>query len=892
MAKRKTKQMEVLREGFIFGVATNEYDAEKAWKIIGEPTGEQIIDADGKPLTMIVVENGTKKVKPIRRIAEDTGYGKLLVVDVSKAPFDGHILISGVSGGGKTTAHVIPYVLNYPDSIVLGDPKTEIMRCTIRHMIRAGKNVHFLHPKRKDSSSFCVLSPLGLLDHDLLTKAGSLWSTIVDTNDEKGGGKFYKEAVKNVGEGAVLYFLYRWFLQIRDWLKVGKDLGLVDDVEALLNTPDFLDGWFRYGVVKRLHTIRRRDHRLKAEWIGMIGTRWQFDGLRLDTPEGHEWLARAPFRPTLDKVVQWMKKPASELQHDLNLFRDMAAAAVEKAEKEGKEPHPLFRSVMSCFSGWEKPSPETWANFAASVGTDLKFLNDPAINKLLCAGTKRVFMPEELFDGNTVLYICVNSKTIAANPGSVKLIYSSIAYAVDDTPEQMVPDGRTIAFVLDEVQQLKQFPLVHDTLLPEGRGKGFRLVAIIQSPEAFDEAAGKGVFNRWCGICKIKIFFGVGTPEDAKRISEMAGTINAIMTTNGGQSGAHLADDGGPASISTQLQDKPVFSPGQIMNMPEHLQFVSISGYGCGLTGKAYWFRRREFEGLVDPSPLPETFPALEELYGEVWIPDVGSLLEGESSEAEIKAKADLAEADIPIKFGAATTEEEAKVRRRKAVELGAKYDDKGGWFVPKGIKLAPFRGLAWITGLPGQETTKGAASNTVDNRPKCPKCKKQMESDIDKDKGSPNYGKSVRVCGCGHVEYVEKAKAGGRGQKNSPTTRISAEDAEKAAKTGKVGGLRPQAGENPFGVFDEIQNEVEQNSELTKVKAPAKAKPEIVTEAKSDGGTESSDDAVEAPEDWSAAGLNENVADDGYEVLQEALVPDAKAADSSKATAMGFLGD
>lgn len=656
----------------------------------------------------------------------------------------------------------------------------------------------------------------------------------------------------------------------------------MDDVEALLNTPDFIDGWFRYGIVKRLHTIRRSDHRLKAEWIGMIGTRWHFDGLRLDTPEAHEWLARAPFRPTLTKVVQWMKKPASELQQDLNLFRDMAAAAVEKAEKEGKEPHPLFRSVMSCFSGWEKPSPETWANFTASVGTDLKFLNDPAINKLLCAGTRRVFMPEELFDGNTVLYICINSKTITANPGSVKLIYSSIAYAVDDTPEQMVPDGRTIAFVLDEVQQLKEFPLVHDTILPEGRGKGFRLVAIIQSPKAFDKAAGEGVFDRWCGICKIKIFFGVGTTEDAERISKMAGTINAIMTTNGGQSGAHLADDGGPASISTQLQDKPVFSPGQIMNMPEHLQFVSISGYGCGLTGKAYWFRRREFEGLVDPSPLPDTFPALEELYREVWIPDVGTLLEGEASEAGARAEADVAEADIKIMV-APSKEENGEGFFQRAHNLGARYiKGKGYWIIPKGTNLAPFRGLSWIKGLPGQDSAKGAAPRTVAAKKKCPECKSPMETVRDRDKNSPNFEKPIHRCSsCGYVEEVAKTAASARGQEKSKTTRITDEDAVKAAKTGLVGGVAPRQ-EDIGAIFGAVAKEAEKSGYNPREIVPEVLSP--IPEAEAEEATDKAEGGSVASEP--------GISDEAYEVRAEALVADAAAADRSKTAAMDFLGD
>lgn len=746
------------RQGFVLGVACDSYDEVTRGKLVGIPDGDEIVcPFTGEP---IINDQG----KPMRRVRKGTARAPLLVMCPVKQ--DGQILICGASGGGKTTGFVIPSVLNYPHSVVVGDPKLEILRNTLRALKAAGKNVHWLAPKRRDSSSFDVLSPYGLLDLDILTKVSALWATMIETKDEKGGGQFYKDSVRRVGEGATLKFFYEWLLDVKKWLETGKDLGLVSDVDALLANADFLDGWLRFGVVKRLHTISDRNDPLKRAWFAMYGSRYVFRGLifeKVDTDEGNEWLRAAPFRPTLDTVVRWMKGESEVVKAELNAAKTRAKALVDAAAKVGKTPNPVFASMEAAFSGWDDPAPETWSNFSTSVGTDLKFMNDPAVAGLLCAKTRKVFVPEEILDDNTVVFIGINSSTIKSNPAAVKLIYAAIAYSIDNMPGGMLPQGSTLGMIFDEVQQLGKFDLLHDTWLPEGRGKGLRIMAIAQDPTAFDQAAGEGTFDKWCGIAKAMAVFGIGDPKNAERISKMSGNFNAIVTNESGQTGAVVGIDGGPAQVSSQLQEKPVFTVGQVMNLPEQMLFLFIKGKGCALVSKAFYYCRPEFEGLVNSNTLPDiALPDLEARYAGVWLPEVAGLLDSSGTEGDMR---DEPVKDVRIESVVVGKPEENKAatsaRRKEFLRMGGKWhgkpsDPAGYWYIPAYTDFTPFREAGWVKGLPPQKgqvaspeaeasgdapagrATHGVRSAKIGGGGRmCPQCGARMERRRDHRNGS-----------------------------------------------------------------------------------------------------------------------------------------------------------
>lgn len=738
------------KKGWVIGVAACPRNKAEADLLIGTPdksrpqvskyTGEAILSDQGKP---------TYCVK------EGTATAELLIFDPVER--DTHVLLAGETGGGKTSGYVLTSSRRYPHSLIIGDSKGEAWQATVEDLLAEGWTVVHFNPKRGDTYSLDVLSGIRFFNPTMLTDLETLAADLIPM-DKNGDGQFYKNNVRKTVKGGIILFKFNWLMEVRDWLEVGQQHGYVNDVNTTLMNPDFIDGWLLFGLVKRFNTIRSRNSPKKVEWFNQLGTQYKVDGLNIDVVGFDSWLAQAPKHPTLDKIVRWMKKPFDQLQKDFIAGIAKGNEHIEAAEAAMMEPNPIILSMVGDLSGWEKPDPATAGNFVSSVNTDLAFMNNHAIARLLCGGTKKVVMPDEVIDGKHRVFINIDSDTMRANPGSVKLIYAAIGFAVTGSKRGKLPQGMTLGLLVDEMPQLRNFDLLHKTWLQEGRGKGFRIMGIIQTAQGLDDMTGEKTFKLWQGVCGAMCIFGLGDNEEAEKLEKIAGTFKAIITNDSGSKGAHSLDDGGPANLSTQREDQKVFSASRILKMKKYEQFLYVKGEGVAICAKSPYYLRPEFEGVINPNEKADpAFPDIEELYAEIELPETASLLFGKSGGAQIE----VAKEDTRVTVHADLIKEKTKERERVFIATGGawKRTKPSYWYIPKGKALAPFKKLDFVSFDTG---TKPAPESDVKSSTKvrsagktCPACGATMAPRRDQELVSTTFNQLIYVCECGHKEPI-----------------------------------------------------------------------------------------------------------------------------------------
>ncbi|TMV69302.1 hypothetical protein FGG78_30815 [Thioclava sp. BHET1] len=177
------------------------------------------------------------------------------------------------------------------------------------------------------------------------------------------------------------------------------------------------------------------------------------------------------------------------------------------------------------------------------------------------------------------------------NPTLMRLIYGSIAYAVDrGSVERLI--------IIDEAAVLGRMS-VFEQIRDEMRKKGARLMLIYQSLGQMVHAYGREGMRAWNNGVAVRCFSGIEDEQELRELSELIGNYTVEVD---GESRAvqkrpgFLASQSQSQTNSTSLQSARLITTDQIKDLPLDAQIVFFKGQRPLLCGKAFWFRRPEWQ--------------------------------------------------------------------------------------------------------------------------------------------------------------------------------------------------------------------------------------------------------------------------------------------------------
>lgn len=228
----------------------------------------------------------------------------------------------------------------------------------------------------------------------------------------------------------------------------------------------------------------------------------------------------------------------------------------------------------------DKGGGEVWESALNDVNTHMAFINQPSIRRVICGQTEQQFHPEMLFDGKTTLYLNFDMNILLNDPELVRLTIGTLMSTALNAPQDRM-QGQCL-YVLDEIQRLGKFGLVHQTALEYGRGKGVLMWAFIQSSAQLDAQAGEGTFASWKNSAMVQQYFFLRSVEgEAEKLSKEIGEATRARaeresTRGWGMDPLNPENQGG-----TQIHEekRQVRTPDEITRLGRDLQLLKIEDY-------------------------------------------------------------------------------------------------------------------------------------------------------------------------------------------------------------------------------------------------------------------------------------------------------------------------
>lgn len=301
----------------------------------------------------------------------------------------------------------------------------------------------------------------------------------------------------------------------------------------------------------------------------------------------------------------------------------------------------------------------TWPNTVSSVQKEIGWLGSKSLSSIVSGepsedGKGKLFHAQEILNGKTSIYICIDLAVLQSTPALPRLVVGAFLNAIFQSEGAQL--GRTL-FMIDEMQVLGKFPILHDTGLNQGRGYGVTLAGIIQAPEALDKQAGKGTYTSWVDNTMLQQYFAIGGEETAEKISKQIGETTVETSSYSGgrqkQRGQVLgADNSGGVNISTQRHSRRLKTATEVMGLDRSyavvFRRVGVSDPRVDkkpmIVGTCFYEARPELMALADKNPY-----ARSDVNNAVIVPDgcISDLVFEDIAQMKSRAASDRGEDDI-----------------------------------------------------------------------------------------------------------------------------------------------------------------------------------------------------------------------------------------------------
>lgn len=530
-----------------------------------------------------------------------------------------HVFLAAPTRSGKGVGVIIPTAIIWKASIFLFDPKAELWTATagFRQKFLKQKVLKF-EPLSKDGSSarWNPYAEINFQSFDEVSDVTTINETIVNTGDESGDSRYWRDSAINLLNAVVLHLLYKRCQEKRELpcptdacsFITAPNMNEAQTYSSMMVYPhispqEFLeleeDGQKYHNPLKDIYGVYYTDWRPIVEYLQMLKeqplTQEEYEGI-MDLPginptEENE-AAFENLRLAILKrkdIVKW-KSPLKKIMSCSDTKE--VTAVIEK------HPFPLYKllvhpKIAEAASAVFKLPNETRGSVVGSATTPLKLYQDPLIKRNTCVSD---FSCRDLLDPKQAvsLYMVLQPNDVPKLAPLTRLFTNTIiAKTVRDMKfDTDVAKKQRLLLMLDEFPALKKLETIGNTLAICA-GYGVKICTVVQNITQLNEIYTKDGTNKILSNSQVQIFMTPSDYDTAKLLSDTIGTTTiktSSVSSNGG-----LFSSGG--STSTSYQQRNLMNPDEILRLPKDKnQLVFVQGHKPLMAKKIRWFKEPFFK--------------------------------------------------------------------------------------------------------------------------------------------------------------------------------------------------------------------------------------------------------------------------------------------------------
>lgn len=241
---------------------------------------------------------------------------------------------------------------------------------------------------------------------------------------------------------------------------------------------------------------------------------------------------------------------------------------------------------------------ETYSGIYQNAAKDTKWLSTGVFADLVSGNS---FQTKDLTKGKLTVFIQIPLPVLASTPALARVIVGALLNAVYEA------DGRVkgrVLFLLDEVARLGYMHVL-EMARDAGRKYGITLMMLYQSLGQIVEQWGDNGKKAWYDSSSWRLFAAVQDIDTAREISALGGEYTIVATSTGDTESRQSRGAAGASSSAGRSENRSKTKRALIK--PEELTqdtradeaFVFSRGNPPLRCGRAIYFRRREWDGLV-----------------------------------------------------------------------------------------------------------------------------------------------------------------------------------------------------------------------------------------------------------------------------------------------------
>lgn len=199
------------------------------------------------------------------------------------------------------------------------------------------------------------------------------------------------------------------------------------------------------------------------------------------------------------------------------------------------------------------------------------------------------------------LYLVVPPSDISRTKPLIRLILNQIGRRLTESLDGSdgIARKHKLLLMLDEFPALGRLDFF-ESALAFMAGYGLRSFLIAQSLNQIEKAYGPN--NSILDNCHVRVAFATNDERTAKRISDALGTATELRAQRN-YAGHRLSPWLGHLMVSRQETARPLLTPGEVMQLPDHQEIVMVSGHPPAKATKIRYYADDNFTSRVLPVP-------------------------------------------------------------------------------------------------------------------------------------------------------------------------------------------------------------------------------------------------------------------------------------------------
>lgn len=298
---------------------------------------------------------------------------------------------------------------------------------------------------------------------------------------------------------------------------------------------------------------------------------------------------------TLAGCVRFLSDPSRTI-------KDTVDVMTKTAHLQDGETHP---SVLQAAGELAKKTDNEASGVLSTTLSLLSLYRDPVVAQVTSASDWKI---DDLLNSDrpVSVYLSIPPSDISRTKPLVRLMLNQIARRL--TEKLPSACARKVLLMLDEFPALGRLDFFENALAFMA-GYGVRAFLIAQSLNQIEKAYGPS--HSILDNCHVRVAFATNDERTAKRFSDALGTKTELRSQKN-YTGHRLAPWLSHMMVARQETQRPLLTPGEIMQMPPKVQIVMASGLAPIQCNKLRYYADHNFKERLLPPPALASVPPLD----------------------------------------------------------------------------------------------------------------------------------------------------------------------------------------------------------------------------------------------------------------------------------------